>query len=446
MKNDLMFTNRDLRKLMVPLIIEQVLTSLMGIVDTMMVSNIGSASMSGVSLVDSINKLVIFLFTAMATGGAIVCAQYLGRRDQEGADHSARQVLLCAAALSLLVTCLCLALRKPLLRLIFGSVEADVMAAAETYFLITAFSYPALAIFNAVSAIYRSAGKTRLPMAVSVGGNLVNVAGNAFLMFGLHWGVAGAAVATTVSYWLTAIVMLIALCRPAQPIRIGKLRELRPEPRMILRVLGIGLPTGVENGMFQLGKLVVQSTVSTLGTAAIAANAIVVVLEFMTSMPSQAMGNGLMTVAGQCIGAGKKDQARYYIRKVTIWAAVTLIFINWGLYGLTGPVCRLAGMEPEAMEIALKVMLVISIAKPFLWPLGFIPALGMRAAGDVRFGMLTSSVSMWVFRVALTTLLCRVLGVGLIGIWCGYFADWTIRSVCFTLRFRGEKWHEHKVI
>ena len=446
MKDDLMFTNRDLRKLMVPLIIEQVLTSLMGIVDTMMVSNIGSASMSGVSLVDSINKLVIFLFTAMATGGAIVCAQYLGRRDREGADHAARQVLLCAAALSLLVMGLCLALRKTLLRLIFGSVEADVMAAAETYFLITAFSYPALAVFNAVSAIYRSAGKTRLPMAVSVGGNLVNVAGNAYLMFGLRLGVAGAAIATTASYWLTAVVMLIALCRPEQPIRVGRLRELRPEPRMILRVLGIGLPTGVENGMFQLGKLVVQSTVSTLGTAAIAANAIVVVLEFLTSMPSQAMGNGLMTVAGQCIGAGKKDQARYYIRKVTVWAALTLVFINWGIYGLTGPVCRLAGMEPEAMDIALKVMLVISIVKPFLWPLGFIPALGMRAAGDVRFGMLTSSISMWVFRVGLTTLLCRGLGVGLIGIWCGYFLDWSIRSVCFTLRFRGEKWHEHKVI
>ena len=166
----------------------------------------------------------------------------------------------------------------------------------------------------------------------------------------------------------------------------------------------------------------------------------------MTSMPSQAMGNGLMTVAGQCIGAGKKDQARYYIRKVTVWAFATLLFFNWAVFGLAGPICSLAGMEPEAKSIALRVLLVISIVKPFLWPLGFIPALGMRAAGDVRFGMMTSSISMWVFRVGLTTLLCRVLGVGLIGIWCGYFLDWTIRSLCFTLRFRGEKWHEHKVI
>lgn len=446
MKNDLMFSDRDLRKLLVPLIIEQVLTSLMGIVDTMMVSNIGSASMSGVSLVDSINKLVIFLFTAMATGGAIICAQYLGHRDREGADRASRQVLLSTTALSLLVMLLCLALRKVLLRLIFGTVERDVMAAAETYFLITAFSYPFLAVFNSTSAVYRAAGNTRLPMVISVCGNLLNIAGNAFLMFGLHLGVAGAALATVFSYAFTALAMLIALHRPDPPIRIGRLRDLRPEPRMILRVLSIGLPTGVENGMFQLGKLVVQSTVSTLGTAAIAANAIVTVLEFMTSMPSQAMGTGLMTVAGQCIGAGRKDQARYYIRKLTLWSALVLVGMNWGFFGLASPICNLAGMEPEAKTIALHVLLVISIAKPILWPLAFVPASGMRAAGDVRFGMLTSTVSMWVFRVALTTLLCRFLGVGLVGIWCGYFADWAVRSIVFSLRFRGERWVEHRVI
>lgn len=446
MKNDLLFSNRDLKKLLVPLIIEQVLTSLMGIVDTMMVSHIGSASMSGVSLVDSINKLVIFLFTAMATGGAIICAQYLGHRDQEGADRASRQVLLSTVFLSLLVMGLCLILRKPLLRWIFGTVEQAVMEAAETYFLITAFSYPFLAVFNAVSALYRSAGRTRLPMAVSVCGNLLNIAGNALLMFGLHLGVAGAALATTGSYVFTALAMLIALGRPEQPIRVGRLKDLRPEPKMILRVLSIGLPTGVENGMFQLGKLVVQSTVSTLGTASIAANAMVTMLEFMTSMPSQAIGTGLMTVAGQCIGAGRKDQARYYIRKLTIWSSIVLVCMNWGFYGLASPICRMAGMEQEAMKIALRVMLVISIAKPVLWPLAFVPASGMRAAGDVRFGMLASTVSMWIFRVALTTLLCRVLGVGLVGIWYGYFVDWGVRSIVFTLRFRGEKWAEHRVI
>ena len=446
MKNDLLFSNRDLRRLLVPLIIEQVLTSLMGIVDTMMVSNIGSASMSGVSLVDSVNKLVIFLFTAMATGGAIICAQYLGHRDQDGADRAARQVLLSTVTLSLLVMGFCLALRKALLRLIFGTVEPTVMEAAETYFLITAFSYPFLAVFNSTSALYRSAGNSRLPMTISVCGNLLNISGNALLMFGLRLGVAGAAIATTASYAFTAAAMLIALHRPDPPVRIGKLTALRPEPKMILRVLHIGLPTGVENGMFQLGKLVVQSTVSTLGTAAIAANAMVTVLEFMTSMPSQAIGTGLMTVAGQCIGAGRQDQARYYIRRLTILSSLVLVCMNWGFYALAGPICRLAGMETDAKQIALYVLFIISICKPILWPLAFVPASGMRAAGDVRFGMLVSTLSMWIFRVGLTTILCRFLGVGLVGIWCGYFMDWSVRSLVFTLRFRGKQWADHRVI
>ena len=442
----MMFTNRDLRKLLIPLIVEQVLTSLMGIADTMMVSNVSSAAVSGVSLVDSINKLVIFLFTALTTGGTIVCAQYLGRQDRANSDRAARQVLLRAFALAVLISALCLVWRRGLLHLIFGSVEADVMAAAETYFLITAFSYPFLALFDAGAALYRAAGNSRLPMVISVCSNLVNIAGNAVLMFGLRLGVAGAAIATTGATVLSALAMMICLHRPGQPVSVGPYTAIRPEWRTIGLVIGIGLPTGVENAMFQFGKLIVQSTVSTLGTAAIAANAIVVVLEFLSSMPSMAIGIGLMTVAGQCIGAGRLDEAKYNIRKLTLWSAAVLFVQNWIIFALTKPVTVLAGLEPAAAALTVEVMLVISIVKPELWPLAFTPANGMRAAGDVRFGMIVSTVSMWVFRVGLTTVLCRFLGVGLIGIWCGYFADWFVRSVAFTLRYRGGRWAEKRVI
>ena len=441
-----MFSNRELRKLLVPLVIEQVLNSLMGIADTMMVSNVGSAAVSGVSLVDSVNKLVIFLFTAMATGGTIVCAQYLGRRDKKASNRAAQQVLLSAFALSVAVMAICLAFRRGLLHLIFGTVEADVMTSAEIYFLITAFSYPFLAVFDASAALYRAGGNSRLPMIVSVCSNLLNIAGNAVLMFGFEMGVAGAAIATTGATAVSAITMLIALRRPDQTVEIGRFTELRPDLRMTWLVLSIGLPTGVENAMFQLGKLVVQSTVSTLGTTAIASNAIVAVLEFMTSMPSQAIGIGLMTVAGQCIGAGRLDEAKYYIKKLTLWSTLVLFVTNWLMFFLTKPVCALAGMEPEAAALTWRVMLVISIAKPALWALAFVPANGMRAAGDVRFGMITTTVSMWIVRVGLTTLLCRVLGVGLIGIWCGYFGDWLVRSVVFSLRYRSGKWSQKRVI
>ncbi len=441
-----MFSNRMLRRLLIPLIIEQVLTSLVGTVDTMMVSNVGSAAISGVSLVDSINKLILFLFTALGTGGAIVCAQYLGRGDKNNSNKAGQQVLISALALGVLTGAVCFGLRKVLLHLIFGQVEADVMQAAETYFLITSFSYPFIALFNASSALYRAAGNTRLPMIVSVASNVLNVIGNAVLMFVFHMGVAGAAISTLASFIVAAVVMLAFQRRPGQMIEVGKLTALRPDWRVIVLVLSIGLPTGVENAMFQFGKLMVQSTVSTLGTTAIAANAVVTVLEYMSSMPSTAIGTGLMTVAGQCIGAGKLDEAKYNIKKLTLWGAVVLLAANWLIFGLTFPVVWLAGMEADAAQLTIHVMLVISIVKPFLWPLSFLPINGMRAAGDVKFGMIASTISMWVFRVGLTTVLCRFLGVGLVGIWCGYFADWFVRSMVFSLRYVSGKWTAHKVI
>ena len=441
-----MFSNKSLRRLLIPLIIEQLLTSLVGTVDTMMVSNVGSAAISGVSLVDSINKLILFLFTALGTGGAIVCAQYLGRKDKENSDKAARQVLLSALALGVLCAAVCLVFRKGMLRLIFGSVEADVMQAAQVYFLITALSSPFIALFNASSALYRSSGNTRLPMVVSMASNALNIVGNAVLMFVFDLGVAGAALSTLISFIVAAVIMLAFQRRPGQKIEVGKLTALRPDWKVILLVLSIGLPTGVENAMFQFGKLMVQSTVSTLGTTAIAANAVVTVLEYMSSMPSTAIGTGMMTVAGQCIGAGKLDEAKYNIKKLTAWGAVVLLAANWLIFGLTFPVVWLAGMDAPAAQLTIQVMLVISIVKPFLWPLSFLPINGMRAAGDVKFGMITSTVSMWVFRVGLTTILCRFLGVGLIGIWCGYFTDWFVRSVVFSLRYVSGKWTQHKVI
>ena len=383
-----MFSNRDLRRLLIPLIIEQVLTALMGTVDTMMVTRVSSAAISGVSLVDSINKLVLYLLTAIGTGGSIICAQYLGRRDKKDSDEAARQVLLTSAMLSIVVTAFCLCCYKWLLRVIFGMVEPDVMASAVDYFYITIFGYPAIAIFGACAALYRSGGNSRLPMLISVSSNLLNIAGNAILIFGLGMGVVGAALSTVICQWLAALVILVCQLRPGQTVDVGRLMSIRPRPAMIWLVLCVGLPTGVENSMFQLG----------------------------------------------------------YTKKLTVWSAGVLFVCNWLIYFLTAPVAHLAGMESDAAELTVSVMLVISIIKPLLWPLAFTPMNGMRAAGDVNYIMVMSSVSMWVFRVGLTLLLCRVLHVGLIGIWCGYFADWAARSVIFTCRFYSDKWHSRKII
>ncbi len=446
MKSERMFSGRDLRKLLIPLIIEQVFTALMGTADTMMVARVGSAAVSGISLVDSINTLVLYLLSALATGGTIICSQYIGRRDRAEAGCAAHQVILATLMLALAMMAFCLALRTPLLRLIYGSVEADVMASAQVYFLVTAISYPFIALFSTYAALYRAAGNSRVSMLVSGGCNLVNIGGNALLIFGLGLGVLGAALATLTSRVLSAVIMMLIQHRPNQPLDFGPITGIKPDFAVIRRVLSVGLPSGVENSMFQLGKLVVQSTVSTLGTVAIAANSIVYVLEAFSSMPSMAIGLGLVTVAGQCIGAGELEQAKYYIKRLTALSAVTLLGMNWLVMALTPGVTVLAGLEPQEAEMTIHVMLIISIVKPFLWPLAFTPANGMRAAGDVRYNMCVTTISMWGLRVMLATVLCRCLGFGLTGIWIGYFADWSLRSVLFAGRFVRGKWALHHVI
>ena len=441
-----MYSWDDLKKLIYPLIIEQVMLSLMGIVDTLMVSNVGESAVSAVSCVDSINKLVVYLLQSVATGGVILCSQYMGYKNQKKANDTAGQVLLCGFFISLIIMAVCIGFRDGLLSLIFGRVEADVMEASRSYFLITAFSYPPMALFSACSAIYRATGNSKLPMMVSAASNVLNVIGNAILLFVLKMGVAGAAISTTGSVLVSAVIMLYVMRRPNLAIQIGKLTKLRPHLKTMLWVLKIGIPTGIENSMFQFGKLVVQSTVSTLGTTAIASNAIVVSLELISSMPPMGMYIGLMTIVGTCIGAGKLDDAKFYIRTFTKWGGVIVFVLGWIVFAITLPVSRLAGLSDSAADLTVEVMLMISVLKPFLWPNGFIPNNGMRAAGDGLYSMVTSTISMWVARVALSTVLCRVFGLGLFGIWIGYEADWGVRSLCNIFRFRSGKWTRHHVM
>ena len=446
MKEKHMFTNRDLWKLLIPLMIEQLLTSLMGTVDTMMVSNVGSAAISAVSLVDSINVLFIQAFSALAAGGAILCSQYIGSNNTEKANHSASQVLFIITAISVVIMAICLIFKVPLLHLIFGSVEAEVMEASETYFFYTALSFPFIAIYDAGASIFRAQQNTKGPMTISVISNVLNVAGNAILIWGFDMGVAGAAIATLASRIFCGVVVLYFLRKPRQPIVVRDYFKIRPDWGIIRRVLSIGIPSGVENGMFQFGKLAIQSTVSTLGTVAIAAQAMTNILESLNGVAVMGIGIGLMTVVGQCMGAGKKDEAVYYVKKLSLWGEIVLIISCLVVYGLTIPVTVLGGMEEQSAQMCFQMMTVITIVKPIVWMFSFIPAYGMRAAGDVKFSMILSCISMWCCRVALCIVLCRFFGFGPMGVWIGMFADWTIRGIVFSFRFHSRKWLEHRVI
>ena len=441
-----MFSNKDIFKLIIPLIIEQILNSLMGMMDTIMVSNVGPAAISAVSLVDSINTLIIQVFSALATGGAIVCSQYIGSRNQKRANQSGQQLLLSVLAISAVIMIFIIIFRAPLLSFIFGSVEPAIMKNALRYLIITAFSYPFIALYNAGAALYRACGNSKYPMTISMISNVINVTGNAVLIFGFHLGVDGVAIPTLISRAFCAIVILYSLRKPKQDIIISNYASIRPEWSLVKTILMVGIPTGIENGMFQFGKLAIQSTVSTLGTDAIAANAMQTILESFNSMAAIGIGLGTITIVGQCMGAGRPDEARRYIIKLAKYAEVALIISCTLTYLATRPVAILSSMTPESTRMFIEMSTFVSIVKPIPWVFSFSLAYGMRAAGDVKFSMIVSSITMWTCRVLIVTVLCRFFGFGPIAVWIGMACDWTVRGIAFTARFLSGKWSRIKVI
>ena len=443
---NLLFPRRALWMLLIPLIIEQMLNSLMGMVDTLMVSRVGAEAISAVSLVDSINNLVLQVFAAMAAGAAIICSQYLGRKDEKGCNDAAKQIVLTVVVISSVIMIIGVGFRKPLLHLIFGSVEEAVMTNAQMYFLITALSYPFIALFQAGAAFYRACGNSKFTMKTALIANVANIVGNTLFIFVLQMGAAGAAVSTLISRALCAFVVFYALRKPGYAIQLKNYFSIRPDLNLIVKILAIGVPSGIENGMFQFGKLAIQSTVSSLGTAAIAAQAMTIIFENVHGMAAVGIGRGLMTVVGQSIGAGRQEEAKYYIVKLAGYAEVAMIISCILVYIAARPVTVLAGMSEESTALCMQMILAITIVKPILWVPSFTPPNGLRAAGDVRFSMITATLTMWLCRVALSIFLMRVVKTGPIGVWYGMFADWGVRGVIFTIRFVRGKWLRFKVI
>lgn len=443
---NLLFPRRALWMLLIPLIIEQMLNSLMGMVDTLMVSRVGAEAISAVSLVDSINNLVLQVFAAMAAGAAIICSQYLGRKDEKGCNDAAKQIVLTVVVISSVIMIIGVGFRKPLLHLIFGSVEEAVMTNAQMYFLITALSYPFIALFQAGAAFYRACGNSKFTMKTALIANVANIVGNTLFIFVLKMGAAGAAVSTLISRALCAFVVFYALRKPGYAIQLKNYFSIRPDLNLIVKILAIGVPSGIENGMFQFGKLAIQSTVSSLGTAAIAAQAMTIIFENVNGMAAVGIGIGLMTVVGQSIGAGRQEEAKYYIVKLAGYAEVAMIISCILVYIAARPVTVLAGMSEESTALCMQMILAITIVKPLLWVPSFTPPNGLRAAGDVRFSMITATLTMWLCRVALSIFLMRVVKTGPIGVWYGMFADWGVRGVIFTIRFVRGKWLRFKVI
>lgn len=435
-----MFDSRTLFWLLIPIIVEQFLNSLMGMVDTMMVSTVGSEAISAVSLVDSINNLVIQIFSAMASGATIVCSQYIGSGNKKESNRAAGQVVFTVFISSFSIMVFCMLGGERLLRLLFGTVEDSVMKNALVYFMITAISYPFLALFSAGAAFYRASGNARFPAKVSVVSNIINVMGNALFLYGFQWGVAGAAFATLLARVFCTAVIFYCLRKPGQTIVVRDYLKIRPDMALILAIMAIGVPAGIENGMFQFGKLAVQSTVSTMGTIAMSAQAMTNILENVNGIFGNSVGIGLMTVVGQCIGADKKEEAKYYIVKLMVIAGVGTLVSCLLVLAITKPVTWLAGMEPAAAQMCFELVIAMTVIKPFIWVGAFGLPYGLRAAGDVKFSMIASVSIMWGCRVALGIFLVKVFQLGLTGVWIGMFVDWIVRAIIFTTRFVKGKW------
>lgn len=442
----LLFTREDLKKLIIPLIIEQTLAISIGLFDTLMVSSCGEAAVSGVSLVDSISILLIQILSALATGGAVVCSQYIGKKMPERAKLSAGQLMFIMLVVAGTVMVAVLFLHRFLLRAIFGQIEADVMKNAEIYFIISAISYPFLGVYNAGAALFRAIGNSKISMYTSLVMNVINIGGNAILIFGFGLGVFGAAVATLVARVVSAIVMVVLLGKKDNPLCITTPGCMKPQRDVIGKILKIGIPSGVENGMFQIGKLLVSSLTATFGTAAIAANAVANSVAGFANIPGIAIGLAMVTVIGRCIGAGEKEQAKYYSKRLLTLAYAGMIVSNAALLLLVKPIVSCFALSEAAAEIATQLLMSFAVCAALIWPLSFALPNVLRAAGDAKYTMEVSVFSMWVFRVASSYFFAGTLRLGVLGVWIGMYVDWVFRTLLFVIRYKRGKWLEKRVV
>ena len=436
-----LFTNRQLVALMWPLLLEQFLAITVGLADSLMVATVGDAAISAVSLVDSISNLMIYIFSAMATGGAAVAGQYIGQRQKEDACHAGQQLIALLAAVSVFFVTLLYLFRAQILTVMFGHIEPDVMAATNTYYLYVMASIPGIALYNGGAALWRTMGRSDISLKVSLLMNGINVAGNAILIFGFGMDVAGVAIPTLVSRTVAAAVILGMLFNDKLTLHLSNVRAFRLDMRLMKNIFYIGVPSGVENGMFHLGRLVLFSLISTFGTAAMVANAIGNTIANFNCFSGSAINLGLAAVVSQCVGAGEFDQARAYLRKIVKWTYGIMAVVNLTIIALLPLIMRVYNVSPEAEKLAVTVTLIHGISSIFIWVPAFMVPGFLRAAGDAKFTMLASMLTMWVVRVMLAYVLGKYMGYGVIGVWFAHaIVDWSVRSVIFFLRYRSGKW------
>lgn len=441
-----MFSNRDLKNMIVPLFFEQLLVMLVGIMDTFIVSYVGEAAVSGVSLVNSFNTIFIYLFTALASGGAVVISQYIGNKDQKNSVRSSSQLLMFSTLFSIVLTCIVLMFHQVILSALFGKVEIDVMNACITYIVISALSYPFIAIYNAGASLFRSMGKTKTTMYVSLASNIINVIGNCIGVFALHAGVAGVAIPSLIARAFSAVVITNLCFKNDQTTYYTTKDIFAFDTDILKRVLGIAIPNGIENGIFQFVKVALSSVVALFGTYQIAANGVAQSIWSLAALVGATLGPVYITVIGQCMGNGDKEQAKYYFKKLNKLAIVLSITWNAIVLALTPLLMHFYQLSSETVQLIFYLVVIHNVFNAIVYPISGPLSNGLRAAGDVKFTMIVSIASTLLGRFVFSIIFAIYLNMGVIGIAFAMCLDWTIRAVIFYCRYRSLKWLEFKVI
>lgn len=441
-----MFSGAQLRRLITPLIIEQLLMMLVGMLDTVMVSKAGEAAISGVSIVNDVNNLIIALLSALAGGGSVIVSQYLGYEDRENTQKSASQLVMISFVISLVLGMLCFVFHASILHLLYSSIEADVYASAKAYFWITALSFPFLGIYNSGTALYRSMNHTKVTMWVSMLMNLINLVGNYICVYLMGMGAAGVAIPTLISRIVAAIVMFALCMNKENPVYILLKDVFSFQKDIIAKILSIAIPNGVENGLFQLGKVLVSTFVATYGTMQIAANGVTNSLSTLCYVTEMAMQLAVVTVVGQCVGANDYEQAKYYIRKMFIIGYGLAIVDNLLLFVLSPYALKLYSLSDETMQIAETILSMECIAVSIMHVPAFVLPSCTRAAGDAKYTMYVGVISMFVARVFGAYMLGTVLGMGVVGTRIAMYIDWGVRIIFFVWRYFSGKWMNYRLV
>lgn len=441
-----MFTNRDLKNLIIPLFIEQFLLMFVGIADTFVVSFSSEADVSGVSLVTSFNTVLIFLFTALSSGGAVIISQYIGSRQEKEASRSAGQLFMISAVISVFMTVMILLFHTQLLSLLFGKIETDVMNACEKYLLITTLSLPFLAIYDAGAALCRSIGKTNVTMNISIVVNVMNVIGNCVGVFGFHLGAAGVAYPSLISRLISAAAVTVYCFGKQNSVSYHFTDILAWDGNMLKKILSIALPNGVENGVHQLVKVALSSMVALFGTYQIAANGVAQSIWSLASIMGLAMAPVYTTVIGQCMGAQDIPSANYYFKKLNKITFVLSILWNTLIFAITPLIIRYSAISPEAKDLVIWLVLINNIFNGLAYPFAGSLGNGLRAAGDVKFTMIVSITLTIGARLLFSALFGLWMGWGVIGVAIGMSMDLVFRGAIFMQRLKSQKWTRFQLI